>query len=241
MNTKKYMPPLFKKNQAKSKERLGEQTKGFFELKEELFPVLKNNENDDDKTISKKNIKIINYTTMINSDLNKSLSTPLNDDTINDDTINDDTINDDNTNKPGWIYIQKNKSDGTIEYKYGPEVINDELFYKNEKYLDMCNLRYRIARLQWDRDREIDHLGDISYYYNKPTIRQMLESARYDNKSIKRKKINVRMTTATATKTTKTTINYIKNKEMKIMENDDENEDDDEEDVSLSSDSAEDN
>ena len=243
MNTKKYMPPFLKKNQdfkndqAKTKEPKKEQTKKEqtkkeqtkkeqtkvnFELKDELFPLLKNNENNGDKTISKKNRKIINYTTILNPDLNKSLSLPL----------NEDNINEDDTNNPGWIYIQKNKSNGMIEYKYGPEVINDELFYKNEKYLDTCNLRSRIARLQWDRDREIDHLGDLSYNYNKPSIRQMLESARYENKSIKHKKINVRITTTTTT-------NHIKNKI--IMEKDDEPETEAEEDASLSSDSNEDN
>jgi hypothetical protein len=247
MNTKKYMPPFLKKNQdfkndqTKTKEQTNkdqtkkeqtkkdqtkkEQTKVNFELKEELFPLLKNNENNGDKTISKENRKIINYTTILNPDLNKSLSSPL----------NEDNINEEDTNNPGWIYIQKNKSNGMIEYKYGPEVINDELFYKNEKYLDTCNLRSRIARLQWDRDREIDHLGDLSYNYNKPSIRQMLESARYENKSIKHKKINVRIPTTS-------TINHIKNKEMKtIMEKDDEPETEAEEDASLSSDSNEDN
>ena len=104
-----------------------------------------------------------------------------------------------------------------------------------EKHLDTCNLRTRIARLQWDRDREIDHLGDLSYYYNKPNIRHELESARYDKTCIKRKKRNVMMVTST---------HHIKNKEMKIMKimkkEECENEEKEDEEDSLSSDSNED-
>jgi hypothetical protein len=243
MITTKYIPPFLKKNQDVQKEHTRkehtrkehttkehttkEHIKINFKLTEELFPVLKNNNDNDNgnKTISKKKNKIIiNYATILNPDLN--IPSPLTNDDTHDDT------NDADNNQPGWIYIRKNKSNGTIEYKYGPEVINDDLFYKYEKHLDTCNLRTRIARLQWDRDREIDHLGDLSYYYNKPNIRHELESARYDKTCIKRKKRNVMMVTST---------HHIKNKEMKIMKKEEcENEEKEDEEDSLSSDSNED-
>jgi hypothetical protein len=52
----------------------------------------------------------------------------------------------------------------------------DAEFYKYENHLDLCNLNSRINRLQWDCDRE-NHLGDLSPYHNKPTIKELLDNA----------------------------------------------------------------
>jgi hypothetical protein len=77
--------------------------------------------------------------------------------------------------KPGWVYIRRNKD--MIEYKFGEEVhAGDAEFYKYENHLDMCNLNSRINRLQWDCDRE-NHLGDLSPYHNKATIKELLDNA----------------------------------------------------------------
>jgi hypothetical protein len=76
--------------------------------------------------------------------------------------------------KPGWVYIRCN---GRIEYKFGEEVLSgDAEFYKYENHLDLCNLNSRINRLQWDCDRE-NHLGDLSPYHNKATIKELLDNA----------------------------------------------------------------
>ncbi len=77
--------------------------------------------------------------------------------------------------KPGWVYIQRNK-ENQIEYKFGEEVLaGDAEFYRYENKLDLCNLKSRINRLQWDIDSQI--LGDLSPYHNKPTINELLDNA----------------------------------------------------------------
>ena len=79
--------------------------------------------------------------------------------------------------KPGWVYIQRNQKN-QIEYKFGEEVLSgDAEFYKYENKLDLCNLKSRIERLQWDCDCECENLGDLSPYHNKPTIKELLDNA----------------------------------------------------------------
>ena len=86
-------------------------------------------------------------------------------------------IEDDDKLKPGWVYIHRNNTTGQIEYKFGKEVVTgDAEFYKYENHLDLCNLKSRINRLQWDCDRE-NHLGDLSPYHNKATIKELLDNA----------------------------------------------------------------
>ena len=86
-------------------------------------------------------------------------------------------IDEDDLLKPGWVYIHHNNKTGQIEYKFGKEVVTgDAEFYKYENHLDLCNLKSRINRLQWDCDRE-NHLGDLSPYHNKPTIKELLDNA----------------------------------------------------------------
>jgi len=93
----------------------------------------------------------------------------------------------DNDILPGWVYIRRHN--GNIEYKYGKERLNDYLekaFIRETLKHDRLILKYMIAREQWDRDREIDHLGSLSPYYNEPTIKEKLDSV-----SRRRKYINV--------------------------------------------------
>ena len=79
--------------------------------------------------------------------------------------------------RPGWVLIRKH--DGKIQYKYGKERINwylEKSFIRETFKHDRLILKYKIAREQWDRDRENDYLGDLSPYYNEPTIKEKLDS-----------------------------------------------------------------
>jgi len=79
--------------------------------------------------------------------------------------------------RPGWVLIRKH--DGKIQYKYGKERINwylEKSFIRETFKHERLILKYKIAREQWDRDRENDYLGDLSPYYNEPTIKEKLDS-----------------------------------------------------------------
>lgn len=79
--------------------------------------------------------------------------------------------------RPGWVLIRKH--DGKIQYKYGKERINwylEKSFIRETFKHDRLILKYKIAREQWDRNRENDYLGDLSPYYNEPTIKEKLDS-----------------------------------------------------------------
>ena len=79
--------------------------------------------------------------------------------------------------RPGWVLIRKH--DGKIQYKYGKERINwylEKSFIRETFKHDRLILKYKIAREQWDRNSENDYLGDLSPYYNEPTIKEKLDS-----------------------------------------------------------------
>ena len=85
--------------------------------------------------------------------------------------------------KPGWVYIRKNK--GVIEYMYEPQLqktmmeqLQNQL--KHEDAHDLRSLKSFIARLQWDQDRENNHLGDLSPFHNANSIKEQLDQA-YNN------------------------------------------------------------
>ena len=74
---------------------------------------------------------------------------------------------------PGWVHIRRNAG-GIIQYKYGKEVIKpaDE----SDAVLGRIILKNRIAREQYDRNRDIDRLGDLSDYYGQPTLAEIYEN-----------------------------------------------------------------
>lgn len=86
--------------------------------------------------------------------------------------------------KPGWVYIRRNK--GIIEYKYEPQLqktmmeqLQNQLKY--EEAHDLRNLKLRIARLQWDQDRENSRLGDLSPFHLTNSIKEQLDEAYINN------------------------------------------------------------
>ena len=88
-------------------------------------------------------------------------------------------------NKPllmGWVYISKsNNNNGTITYKhnYIESPISKrelELAYQDNQRLGNILFKYRIAREQYERDMDVERLGDLSEYYNEPTLIEMYEN-----------------------------------------------------------------
>jgi len=72
---------------------------------------------------------------------------------------------------PGWVYIQK--KNGKIEYKFGEPVISDnqiKLEYQEDRRLGSILFKYRIEREQYERDMDIERLGDLSEFYGEPTL-----------------------------------------------------------------------
>ena len=75
---------------------------------------------------------------------------------------------------PGWVNIRKNNNQ--IQYKYG-EVVYD--FKKEERentQLSNVLFKYRIEREQYERDIDVERLGDLSEFYNLPTLMESYNS-----------------------------------------------------------------
>jgi hypothetical protein len=91
---------------------------------------------------------------------------------------------------PGWIYIRKNKQ-GKIEYKEGPlsnhEKARLEADQKAHFRLGQLLTKYRIEQDQYKRDMDIQRLGDLSFYYNQPTLNELFAEVelQYQRESIK--------------------------------------------------------
>jgi hypothetical protein len=76
---------------------------------------------------------------------------------------------------PGWVHIRRN--DGKIQYKYGPVVDNPNRRSEEESDIILGNIlaRYQIEREQYERDMDVERLGDLSYYYNASTLSEMYD------------------------------------------------------------------
>jgi hypothetical protein len=81
---------------------------------------------------------------------------------------------------PGWVHIRRHQ--GKIEYKYGlpvKKISEDEAYYAEEmadRRFNNCMLKYRLAREQYDIDRDIERLGDLSIHYsNNQTLTEKYE------------------------------------------------------------------
>lgn len=86
--------------------------------------------------------------------------------------------------KPGWVYIRRNN--GVIDYKYVPQLQKNMMkqlqnHLKYEEAHNLRNLNSRIARLQWDQDRENSRLGDLSPFHDAISIKEQLDEAYFNN------------------------------------------------------------
>jgi len=80
---------------------------------------------------------------------------------------------------PGWVYIRKNINNKTIEYNYVESKISQqelELAYQEHLQLGRILFKYRIAREQYQRDMDVERLGDLSEFYGEPTLIEMYEN-----------------------------------------------------------------
>ena len=73
---------------------------------------------------------------------------------------------------PGWLYIRRAK--GMIEYKSGPpsQKAASEAEAEAENRLGRLLVKYRLAKEQYTRDNDVMRLGDLSEYYNTPTLQE---------------------------------------------------------------------
>ena len=83
---------------------------------------------------------------------------------------------------PGWVHIRKQA--GKIQYKYGVPLPYD---YKAEERRDMALgnqlFKFLLERSQYERDMDVLRLGDLSEFYNKPSLAEIFEKdvvAAYD-------------------------------------------------------------
>jgi hypothetical protein len=78
---------------------------------------------------------------------------------------------------PGWVHIRSHA--GKIQYKYGEHVA--PRYDNNEQIMSRIILKNRIEREQYDRDRDIDALGDLSEFYGQMTLADLYENDKPDN------------------------------------------------------------
>jgi hypothetical protein len=72
---------------------------------------------------------------------------------------------------PGWVHIRKHQ--GKIEYKYGAPVPNKRDEVNEDFIMSKILFKYQLARGQYERDRDIEHLGDLSEFYGQPTLAEI--------------------------------------------------------------------
>ena len=72
---------------------------------------------------------------------------------------------------PGWVHIRQHK--GQIEYKYGQPIVHSD---NTDEITSRRILKNRIYREQYDRDRDIDALGDLSEFYGLPSLAETFEN-----------------------------------------------------------------
>jgi hypothetical protein len=76
---------------------------------------------------------------------------------------------------PGWVHIRKHQ--GKIQYKYGKAIVRSGLDAEQvDEIVSRIILKNRIAREQYDRNLEIERLGDLSEFYDQPTLAEIYEN-----------------------------------------------------------------
>ena len=75
---------------------------------------------------------------------------------------------------PGWVHIRKQA--GQIQYKYGKPIIRPDNEARLDQILSRIILTNRIAREQYDRNIELERLGDLSEFHGQPTLAETYEN-----------------------------------------------------------------
>ena len=83
---------------------------------------------------------------------------------------------------PGWVHIRK--QDGKIQYKYGAPIPYDyNAAERRDIALGNQLFKFMLERSQYERDMDVLRLGDLSEFYNKPSLAEIFEKdvvAAYD-------------------------------------------------------------
>ena len=74
---------------------------------------------------------------------------------------------------PGWVYMRKHQ--GAIQYKYGAPVARPDYSEEEDRYISRMLYKFRLERQQYERDNDVEHLGDLSEYYGEPTLAEIME------------------------------------------------------------------
>ena len=79
---------------------------------------------------------------------------------------------------PGWVHIRRHA--GQIQYKYGKmKYLSAADEERADEITSRIILKNRIAREEYDRNVNIERLGDLSEYYGQPTLAEMFEKDVY--------------------------------------------------------------
>ena len=86
---------------------------------------------------------------------------------------------------PGWVMIRRQA--GNFQYKYGAPIPYD---YNAEERREMALgnqlFKYLLERAQYERDMDVLRLGDLSEFYDKPSLAEIFENdvvAGYDREN----------------------------------------------------------
>jgi hypothetical protein len=77
---------------------------------------------------------------------------------------------------PGWVHIRQQQ--GAIQYKYGAPIDNQQHVERADLIQSKILLKYLIARGQYERDRDVERLGDLSEFYGEPTLAEIYDNDR---------------------------------------------------------------
>lgn len=76
--------------------------------------------------------------------------------------------------KPGWVHIRKHNN--VVEFKYGaPSDRNPFPCEISDIRLGEILVKHRLAKEQYDRECDIERLGDLSEYYGEQTAQEQFE------------------------------------------------------------------
>jgi hypothetical protein len=77
---------------------------------------------------------------------------------------------------PGWVYIRREA--GKIEYRTSSQTRYPclETAEEADARLGRLLVKYRLAKDQYERDHDVLRLGDLSEYYNTPTLQEQFDA-----------------------------------------------------------------
>jgi hypothetical protein len=79
---------------------------------------------------------------------------------------------------PGWVHLRRHA--GQIQYKYGEmKYLSAADEERADEIRSRIILKNRIAREEYDRNVNIERLGDLSEYYGQPSLAEMYETDVY--------------------------------------------------------------